>query len=423
MRESRTGGGERKLPYSKPVEKIELSQEHKRLRVILAVVFLLVAAIAFSYGVINLSSRDPGWAEIEAVSSESNCGSDFVFLYCLGQGEASATAEGKALTACYSEAVGHASQIFAGDAAYENVHNPYYINRHPNEEMEVDDSLYEAFSLIQESGDRSLYLGPVYEYYNGLFYCTEEYQTVDYDPYRNPDIADYYASIVEFAADSEMIDLELLGDNRIRLRVADAYLAFAAENEIEDFIDFYWMKNAFLADYLAEELLSAGYSRGVLSSVDGFTRNLDSSEESYSYTFFDREDSVIYPAASVQYTGPASIVYLRDYGQGANWQYTYAYSNGELRTAYLDVKDGLCRSAVSDLACYSAEYSCGEILLRMIPVYIADALREESLTDLAEQGIFSICGENGKISYTDADLTLTSLYRQDEMEYEAVLMK
>ncbi len=409
MRETRTGGKGRDLPHPKPVTKIDIPTEHGRLRLILTVIFLAVGAFFIAYGVSNLSAKDSGWNEIEVNSSELNCSSDFVFLYCLGEDGASAKAENKELTALYSDAAEYAFRMFTNDVGYEDVHNIYYINRHPNEEMEIDDVLYQAFSLIRESGDRSLYLAPVYEQYDGVFHCTEEYQTVEYDPYLNQDVADYYAAIARFANDTQMIDLELLGENRICLHVAEEYLSFASENEIESFIDFYWMKNAFIADYLAEEILSAGYSRGCISSVDGFTRNLDHSGELYSYTFYDRADSMIYPAANVQYSGPAGIVYLHDYALNSDQLLFYAYPGGEIRTPYLDTRDGFCKSACSDLVCYSSELGCSEILLRMIPVYIADTLQNNTLTGLAEEGIFSIYSENSRICYNDADLNLTFL--------------
>ena len=118
---------------------------------------------------------------------------------------------------------------------------------------------------------------------------------------------------------------------------------------------------------------------------------------------------MIYPAANVQYSGPAGIVYLHDYALNSEQLLFYAYPGGEIRTPYLDTGDGFCKSACSDLVCYSSEYSCGEILLRMIPVYIADTLQNNALTELAEEGIFSIYSENGRICYNDADLNLTFL--------------
>ncbi|MDE7249230.1 MAG: hypothetical protein K2N82_04945, partial [Lachnospiraceae bacterium] len=275
---------------------------------------------------------------------------------------------------------------------------------------------YRAFSLIRESGDRSLYLAPVYEQYDGLFHCAEEYQAAEYDPRMNQEVADYYKAISGFADDVRMIDLELMGENRICLRVADEYLDFASDNEITCFIDFYWMKNAFIADYLAEEILSAGYSRGCISSVDGFTRNLDHSGELYSYTFYDREDSMIYPAANVQYSGPSGIVYLHDYALNSAQTLFYAYPSGEIRTPYLDTRDGFCKSACTDLVCYSSELSCSEILLRMLPVYIADTLQKDSLDELAGEGIFSINSENNGICYNDVDLKLTFLQGAEDAQ-------
>lgn len=423
MRETRTGGKGRDLPHPKPVEKIDLSDKHKRLRLILTVVFLIVGAFFIALGVANLSSKDAGWTEIEVISSELNCSEDFVFLYRLGDGGTSATAENKALTACYTNAVEYAFRMFTNDVEYENVNNMYYISRHPNEEILVDDVLYNAFLLIQQSGDRSLYLAPVFEQYDGLFYCTEEYQAAEYDPRMNQDVADYYKTIAGFANDVRMIDLELLGENRICLRVADEYLDFASENEIESFIDFYWMKNAFIADYLAEEMLAAGFSHGCISSVDGFTRNLDSSGELYAFTFYDKAGSMIYPVSGIQYKGPIGMVYLHDYALNSAQLYYYAYSDGEICTPFLDTNDGLCRSAVSDLVCYSAELSCSEILLEMIPVYIADIFNKDALTKLAEEGIFAIYSEDERICYNDTDLMLTELYHDKNVQYEAVLFK
>lgn len=422
MRETRAGGKRRDLPHPKPVEKINLSDKHKRLRLILTVVFLIVGAFFIAFGVANLSSKDAGWTEIEVISSELNCSEDFVFLYCLGADGTSATAENKALTACYTNAAEYAFRMFTNDVEYENVHNMYYISRHPNEEMVVDDVLYRAFSLIKQSGDRKLYLAPVYEQYDGLFYCTEEFQTAEYDPLLNQEVADYYKEIAGFANDARMIDLELLGENRICLRVADEYLNFASENEITSFIDFYWMKNAFIVDYLAEEMLSAGFSHGCISSVDGFTRNLDSGAEYYTCTFYDRSESMIYPASNIQYKGQVGMVYLHDYALNDAQPYYYTYSDGRISTPYIDAKDGLCKSAVSDMVCYGRELSCSEILMKMMPLYIADSFNKDALPKLAKEGIFSIYSENRLICYNDADLILTGLYRENNVQYEAVLI-
>lgn len=419
MRETR-GGGKRDYPHPRPVNKIELSAGHGRLRLILAVAFLVLGAVFIAYGVANLSSKEPGWSEIEVLSSEYNCSDEFVFLYCLGQGDVSATAENKALTACYSEATEYAFKMFTNDVEYENVHNMYYINRHPNEEIEVDDVLYQAFSLIRESGDRSLYLAPVYEQYNGLFHCAEEYQAAEYDPYLNPDVADYYAAIAGFANDAGMIDLELLGGNRICLRIDGEYLAFARENEIENFIDFYWMKNAFIADYIADTMKAGGYTFGSLSSYDGFVRNLDDASGSeYAFDLFKRDGAAIYRAGVMRYECARSIVCLRSYpvNSSLDQQRYYEFRDGEIRTAYVDAADGYCRSAVDSLVSYSQGSSCAEILLRVVPVYIADHFQEEKLHVLAQEGIYSVYCEDRTVFYNEPALILTDLYDRGGVKY------
>lgn len=423
LRETRTGGRGRDLPHPKPVNKIELSAEHRRLRLILAVLFLVVGAFFLAYSVANLSSKEAGWSQIEVSSSEYNCSDDFVFLYYLGESGISPTKESKALTACYTDATEYAFQMFTNDVEYENIHNMYYINHHPNEEIVVDDILYQAFFKIQESGNRSLYLAPVYEQYDGLFHCTEEYQAVEYDPYLNQDVAAYYAAIASFANDTEMISLELLGENKICLRVAGAYLDFARENEIGSFIDFYWMTNAFIADYIADTMRANGFVRGTISSYDGFVRNLDDvSGMEYAYNLYNRDGKSVHQAGVMRYSRAFSIVYLRDYpiNDNLDWQHYYALGDGRFRSAYIDPADGYCKSAVDSLVAYSEENSCAKILLQVLPVYINDYFEAEGLYRLAQDGVYSIYYEDSRIFYNESSLILTDLYEEDKVCYTRV---
>lgn len=407
MKETRTKSRGESALHPKPVERIELSSNHLWLRGILTVLFLIMGASLLAYGVSQFSSKSEGWTEVEVTSSDLNCGEDFLFRYCLGEDEQSATAEYKALTVCYSEAVTKAFQLFTGDVEYENICNVYAINRHPNQELTVDDALYQAFSRIQSSGDRRLYLGPVYEQYRGLFSCTEEYQTVEFDPRQNPSIEAYFGAIAAFANDPEAVDLELLGENRIVLKVSKEYLAFAEENEIESFIDFDWMKNAFIIDCLADTLMDSGFHYGCLTSYDGFTRNLDSRGETYVYQFYNRQGAAEDAPAALQMSSPVSIVSLRDFPltEKDAWHY-YTFASGEIATAYLDPGDGMCKSATESLVSYSRDLGCSEILLQTAPVFIAEKLNTGALSALAKKGIYSLWWEGTSLKYNDGSLTL-----------------
>ena len=405
------------------VERIELSQTHIGLRLGFAILLLVIAVSAFAYGISTLFTADPGWQVIEASSSAAtNNSGDFTLLYELGAGDLSATAEKKALVNAYTEAAVTAYRLFSADESFEGVTNIYDLNQHPNEVLTVDGALYEAFELLERSGDRSVYLGPVYELYNGLFFCQEDWQTEDFDPYVNPVIADYFMEAAAYAGDRSSVQIELLGDGQVRLRVSEAYLTFARTNETSRFIDFAWLTNAFIADCLAETLAEQGYTHGSLSSYDGFVRNLDSRELDYAVNLYDFTDGTVYPAGVMRYRGPGSIVYLRDYPlNGEDGQRMYRLKTGEVRTGYLSPEDGRCKSAAHNLIAYSDRLGCAEIALRIAPIYVADKLDATALEGLAGSGIQSIRMENRVIRGTDTGLTLTDLYEGEGVRYTASL--
>lgn len=419
----RSGNG--MMPHLKPVEKIELSEKHIGWRIAFFILFLVIAASAFASCVGTFFSVEPGWHEIEADSAgETNCGSEFVFMYYLGGSGVDATAENKALKIVYTDVCEMAHKLFHNKETFEGVTNVYYINRHPNEVIEVDAGLYKAFEVIKQYENRNIYMAPVYSQYDEIFYCEDDSQLVNFDPRLNEEVADDYAKIAAFANDSAMVDVQLLGDNKIRLYVSEEYLAYAKENYIVDFMDFFWMKNAFVTDYLAEEMIARGYTLGTISSYDGFTRILDSTENSYSFNLYDRVDLTIYQAAVMQSQGPQSMVCFRDYMMSdLDAQHYYALSNGEVRTSYVDVADGFSKEATDSFYVYGKDRSCAEILMQTIPVYVAEELSEEAVAVLAAHGIYSIYCEDGLIKYNDSSVTFSDLLNEESVKYTTELIK
>lgn len=391
----RTARDRRDLPHPKPVERIELNEEHVGRRLLLTIILLLIGGGALAYAVSQFFAPQSEWITIEANSSAGiTCAPEFEFLYHLGSGELSPTAERRAVTDAYTRLCRNAFLNFHNQLEEEGVDNLYAINRHPNEELAVDGALYEALAAVERSGDRTLYLGPVYDRYGSLFYCEDDSQLVDFDPRLSPEVAREYQEYAAFARDPQAVRVELLGEDRIRLFVSEEYLEYARREGVESFIDFAWMRNAFIIDYLARELTAQGYTRGVLASCDGFIRCLDESGEEYSLLIYDRQQEKTCSVAVMCYQGPRSIVCLRDFPVNALEETRfYRLRSGEIRTPYVDTADGLCRNAVSSLTGYAGDKGCGEILLELLPVYIADALQEDALEALAKRGIdFVYCG-------------------------------
>ena len=408
-------------PNVKPVTKVKLKEEQAGIRLIIVVLLVAIAAAAFAYGISSLLNEEPGWVEIEADSTTAGCADEFVFLYELGASDTSATAEKKALTLLYTDTMEYAYQVFNSDTGFEEVCNIYEINRHPNEVLTVDEVLYDAFLLLQSYGNRNLYMAPIYARYDDMFYCGDDSQTYDFDPYQNEDVEAEYQELADFAADSEQVEIKLLGDGKIKLCVSEEYLDYAEENGITCFIDFFWMKNAFITDYLADTLTEKGYTHGTVSSYDGFSRCLDDREVTYSYNLFDREEKNVYNVSAMKYSGRRSIVSFRNYKVSDldYWHY-YEFTDGETRTSYLDLSDGKCKSALPNLVAYSDKENCAQILMEISPVYIAEELDEGALDALVDNGVYSVYCKDRTIYHNDADLCLAWLYDRDGITYTSV---
>lgn len=408
--------------HPKPVERIELLEKYPKARLLLTIVLVLVGVCALGYSLVSFLTVEAGWITVEAGSSEANCSDELIFQYYLGAGEQSASAEKKAVTTLYTELTKTAYQLFHTNQGFDGVHNLYYINQHPNEEIVVDEMLYEAFSLVEKYGNRAVYLAPVYVQYSNLFGCNDDVETAGFDPYQNEEMAVYFAEIISFAGDKDAVDVQLLENHKIRLYVSDAYMDYASENGFSEFIDFFWMKNAFIVDYIADTMKENGFVLGSVSSYDGFVRNMDDvSGWEYAFNLFDRVGASVYQAGVMRYKHAVSIVYLRNYpaNDSLDWQHYYEFRNGGIRTAYVDAADGYCKSAVNNLVAYAQDSGCAEILFQVMPVYINEHFEARELAKLAQGGVYSIYCEDNRILYNESSLVLTDLYDGDEIRYTA----
>lgn len=408
-----------KRPHIKPVEKIQLSEDNTVRRAIAAVVLLIVGAAALAYAFSQLFSTESGWQTIEAGPSDGpTCAQEFTLLYELGSKGQDTRAEERALVQAYTEACQTAYQLFHTMESFEGVTNLRDINAHPNETLTVDRPLYAAFEAVQASGDRSVYLGPVWARYSDLFFCQDDSQTADFDPWISGAVAEGYAAIAAYAADPAHISVELLGEDQICLRVSEEYLAYAAQEDIDRFLDFGWMTNAFIADYLADTLAQAGFSHGVLSSFDGFARCLDGRDTAFALDLYGWEQGRPIMAGTMQYQGPMSIVSLRAFPvTQEDWQRFYQQKDGQFRTPFLDPADGKCRQSVDSLVCWSGDAGCAQLAMAAAPVFIAGEFDPAPLERMAGEGMYALWCEGRVFSSTDRSLDIQNLYQINGIVY------
>lgn len=410
--------GKDRRPYLPPVQRIELSEKNIKQRWLLIVVLLSIGVVALAMGIKSMLETEPGWQQVEVSSSNLNCSRDFVLMYEFGTEGIPATAEYRDVAAMYTQLTELAYTIFSAETESAEVNNLYYLNQNVNETVSVAHELYKALEWMVHYDSRYPFLAPAVSRYGSVFLSATDAEAALYDPARNPELSEDIQKLAAFSSDKSMIWVEVLGNDQVRLNVAQEYLDFAQENGIGVFLDFGWMKNAFITDYMADTLAASGYTNGYLASFDGFTRNLDDRGNRYSFNLFDRwEDTISIPAA-LYYDQPVSIAYLRNYplSEEDQWSY-YAYADGSVTSVMLDLTDGMSRSSTDNLVSYSYEKSCAELALEMAPVFIAEELDEAALNALEEKGIHSIWFVDNTLHHTDAGAELAFLPESGGADY------
>lgn len=399
------------------VEKIELSTSNIVLRAIGAGVLILIALICFGTALSDFFNTQPGWEEITVESDSVNCSTDFIFNYDFTDYGGDASAAYKLLTSLYSEACEDAFLIFSRNVTDDSVNNLAYLNAHVNETVTVDPALYEALELLVNSGSRHIYLAPVYVEYDRVFSASSAEEASWYDPAQNEEVGSYIKELVSFCADPEMIELELMGNQQVCLRVADDYLAYAEENALDSFLDFGWMTNAFIIDYLAEVLTEGGYTCGYLSSYDGFTRNLDTRGQSYSFNLFDGQRDTIYVPAVLSSADPVSIVALQSYpmDEKDSWHY-FDFGENYIVSAHIDPMDGMSKSYYDDLVSYSSEATCARILMAMMPSFVADEYHP-AVFDAWQEDIYTIWFDGLTLGHNDPNASISLTETGEKMGY------
>ncbi len=399
---------------------IEVSEKHTRFRFVLVVLLLAIGLSLIVFGFYSLITKEPGWYTIELTEGPTHLNEEFFLNYCVGDDKLSASDEYKSVQSLYTVEVSRIYRLLDVYRDYEDAVNLYTINAHPGETFEVDPILYDAFELIEKTGSRILYMAPVFSEYRHLFGSLNDIEAALCDPYGSEETRIYLDQVMKYAADPSMIRVELLGENRISLYVADTYMSFLKENGITDLIDFGWLTNAFIVDHVAQTMISHGYTAGTITSYDGYTRNFDSSSKEYAFNIFDRSGDNVYSSATAKYCGNISMVFLRDYPMSTRDATDfYAYEDGRYAHRYADTVSGVYKSALHNLVSYSYDTGCSEVAIKMADVFISDEFSLDRIENMKSNRIYSIWCLNGTVYYNDDNVIITNLYTDEETSYQS----
>lgn len=378
------------------VEHIHLDVKHVKLRWVLVALLIGLGTAAIGWGVYSSLRIEPGWQTVEAVSDKPTTGQDFVLRYDFS-GTGGAPTHLRALNQVYQQASEEAYRLFASPEAG----GLGKLGTTVNEPVVLEPEVYQALALFDAQTQPYLFLAPAMAEYERVFLCQDDGEAAVYDPTKNPETARWLAELASFIRDPAHIRLELLEENQAVLHVSAQYLAFAQDSGVETYLELGWMKNAFVADYLARQLQQNGFTHGYLISYDGFTRNLDDRGLDYTQGVFVRQGRDLYAAGNLHYTGPMSLVVLRDYPltEQDRWHY-YAYEDGQVLACQLSPEDGMPKASISSLLGYSRDKGCAQVLLELLPVYVSDRFQPERLP----QGAQAVWADKSGIHWSGPEL-------------------
>lgn len=378
----------------KPVKRIELSEAGTTKRLIAFCIVFAIGVVALVLALNGLLAAPSGWVEIEYSGVDISCAEDFSFTYCLGNSENGPTAERKALSKIYSQLVEEAYRTFTVYDDFDGTANMKYVNDHPNEDVQVSSTLYSAMQTVCREG-RYLYLAPVYSEYYTMFNGGEEL-----DPMALPEVQEYFSELLPLVNSDSHVHLDFLGDDCVRLNVSEEYLTLARDYGVTVFIDFGWMKNAFICDMIADGILANGYPYGTLLSYDGFARSMDS-ETDYTCTLYQRLNGGVVNVCQCGFSGARAAALLTAFRYDPR-QWMFA---GE-RTGYIDT-DGLCKSSVDALLCTSDCENCGALALAAAKSFISDGFVPPEVSAVWCEGM--------RIGTNDPETDISQLYSGFEL--------
>lgn len=389
----------------------------RALIIIIAAVLLVAAAITVTVILVNKNKNaTEGWQQITATDVDESISKLFIFEY-----DVTDKNEIAEISRVYSDALKRAYAIFStegidDDTADASIVGLSSLNLSAGVPISVSEELYRALELVKIDRTRTVFLGPVYERYRNVFSSISPSSAVAIDPTKNEYEARVCESIISFAGDGNSIYYDLTLDNTVVLQISAEYHGLLDDIGTHNYLDFGWMRDAFIVDTIADTLTREGYTNGTVSSYSGFTRNLDTDAEEYTFGLYDLFRNSVYLAASVSYTGAISTVTYKTFAMNSiDKKFLYEYSNGDVTHGYIDRSTGQPVNASDMMVFHSKTKSCAEIAVETAHCFITEEEDKSDIEALIAAGIGAIWCDGTIINYTSDDVKIFDLFSSDSL--------
>ena len=259
---------------------LKVSRKNLKLRVLIFVLAFLLATFSFSYGVYQLGKKDQGVYEIEANrnSDVSFYDSGIKMYYYLDDDSNQIKSNLESITNIYSNSLANIYCLLDNKNTYDNYENIASINQHLNQEIELDETLFniilDAYKLTNENNGYSIFAGPIFESWEGILNSTSQ---LDYDPINNSFEKERLETIKELINDSNNISIDIIDNNKhiIKVNVSKQLINTLNKYEYQNgLIDLNLLKDSYIAKFLKDEFNKYNFTDGYLRFDSGLLINM-----------------------------------------------------------------------------------------------------------------------------------------------------
>lgn len=332
--------------------------KHIEIWIILLVLMIGTAVFFITWALTHIGESDyqPGYYEITGLIKEDapHYNDDYTLLYYLdGEGTTSIQYQMNDVQEMYSNTLYTYYISLDEENEYENVLSLGYVNHHINEEITLDNRTYnilvDAYNRSKNSDNYSIFAAPLYGYWDDVLSVDYE-QQISLDPLNNSGTLDALTSVSEAIKDSSNIDFELLGNNKIILKVSESYKNLLIEKEMDSYP--YISLNALKTSYIVESTLNTlnekNYKKGILLSHDGALKESVSGLEG-TYPLYEKSENSLLKVATLRMNAPLSLssYHRYDISNQANAPYYQIEKNSVTyyRSSQIDINLGYSNNA------------------------------------------------------------------------------
>ena len=112
----------------------------------------------------NSTHLDPGWHPVSCTEGENNS-EDLTLMCYFSNGKRENASQMKTVTNYYTKLCNNAYKIFNEYKIFEETNGVAYINAHPNEDIKVEETLYNAFKKANDNNAKQIFYCPIMDNY------------------------------------------------------------------------------------------------------------------------------------------------------------------------------------------------------------------------------------------------------------------